>query len=124
MKPLAALLFLAIAACGDPQATRNQSAAAAGAEPPAGAEKIECAVNGALGFERVCVVERTAGSDGLILIVRHPSGGFRRLQVTKDGRGIIPADGAESAAVRILDDSHIEVAIGSDRYKLPATVRK
>jgi hypothetical protein len=125
MRPTAALaICLLVAACGDPKASGGESRAAAGAEAPAGAEKIDCAVNGALAFERVCVVERTAGGDGLVLTIRHPSGGFRRLQVTRDGRGVIPADGAESAAVRVLDDSHIEVAIGSDRYKLPATIRK
>lgn len=124
MKTPALLALLVLAACGDPKATDDQREAARESEAPAGAEKIECAVNGALSFERVCVVERSTGSDGLVLTVRHPSGGFRRLQVTRDGRGVIPADGAESAAVRILDDAHIEVAIGSDRYKLPATIRK
>jgi hypothetical protein len=120
MNKLALLALLSLAACGDPKSSADQREAAA----PAGAEKIDCAVNGAIGFERVCVVERSTGADGLVLTVRHPSGGFRRLQVTRDGRGIIPADGAESAVVRILDDAHIEVAIGSDRYKLPATIRK
>jgi hypothetical protein len=124
MRHLALLAALLLAACGDPKATGDESRVAAEAEATAGAEKIECAVNGAVGFERVCVVERTAGADGLVLTLRHPSGGFRRLQVTKDGRGVIPADGAESAAVRVLDDHQIEVAIGSDRYKLPATIRK
>jgi hypothetical protein len=124
MRELFVLAVLVLAACGDPKATRGQSQAAAEAEAPPGAEKIDCAVNGALAFEPVCVVERVTGGTGLVLTIRHPSGGFRRLQVTADGRGVIPADGAESAAVRILDDAHIEVAIGSDRYKLPATIRK
>jgi hypothetical protein len=122
MRQIALPAVLLLAACGDPKAGGGESQAAA--EAAAGAEKIDCAVNGAVGFERVCVVERTAGADGLVLTIRHPSGGFRRLQVTKDGRGVIPADGAESAAVRVLDDHQIEVAIGSDRYKLPATIRK
>jgi hypothetical protein len=124
MNKPAFLAFLVLAACGDPTATADQGEAAAGADAPAGAEKIDCAVNGALRFERVCVVERTTGGEGLVLTVRHPSGGFRRLQVTRDGRGVIPADGAEGAVVQILDDAHIEVAIGSDRYRLPATIRK
>jgi hypothetical protein len=125
MRQLAAFaVLLLFAACGDPKASGGQREAASEAEAPAGAEKIDCAVNNAVAFERVCVVERTAGADGLVLTIRHPSGGFRRLQVTRDGRGVVPADGAESAAVRVLDDNHIEVAIGSDRYKLPATIRK
>lgn len=125
MNRLAFLALLALAACGDPKAAADQRRSADdGGEGAAGAEKIDCAVDGAPSFERVCVVERTTGSEGLVLTVRHPSGGFRRLQVTRDGRGVIPADGAESAGVRILDDAHIEVAIGTDRYKLPATIRK
>lgn len=120
--PLAGLLLLA--GCGDPKASREETQAAATAEAPPGAEKVDCAVNGAVAFERVCTVERISGADGLVLTLRHPSGGFRRLQVTKDGRGVVPADGAEGAAVTVLDDNHIEVAIGSDRYRLPATVRK
>jgi len=120
MNKFALLALLSLAACGDRQASSDPSGAAASA----GAEKIDCAVDGAAGFERSCVVERSTGSDGLVLTVRHPSGGFRRLQVTRDGRGIIPADGAESAVVRILDPAHIEVAIGSDRYRLPATIKK
>jgi hypothetical protein len=122
MRTFILLALLGLAACGDPKAAGGGSDSTV--EAAAGAEKIDCAVNGAIGFERVCVVERTAGADGLVLTIRHPSGGFRRLQVTKDGRGVVPADGAESAAVRVLDDAHIEVAIGSDRYKLPATIRK
>jgi hypothetical protein len=120
MNKLALPALLSLAACGGPSSTADQREAAASA----GAEKIDCAVDGAAGFERACVVERSTGAEGLVLTVRHPSGGFRRLQVTRDGRGVIPADGAESAVVRILDDGHIEVAIGSDRYKLPATIRK
>ncbi|MBV8686362.1 MAG: hypothetical protein JOZ90_03615 [Alphaproteobacteria bacterium] len=111
------------AACGDPKASR-QEAEAAQAAGAGGDDRIDCAVNGAVAFERVCSVERESGADGLILTVRHPSGGFRRLKVTRDGRGVIPADGAEGATVTILDDRHIEVAIGTDRYHLPATVGK
>jgi len=120
MNKLALLALLSLAACGDSNSAAGRREAAAAA----GAEKIDCAVDGAVGFERACVVERSTGADGLVLTVRHPSGGFRRLQVTRDGRGVIPADGAESAVVRVLDDAHIEVAIGGDRYKLPATIRK
>ena len=108
MKRLAALLPL-LAACGGPPA--------AGAE-----ERIECAVDGAAAFERVCIVERTAGRD-VLLTLRSPSGSFRRLVATQDGRGVMAADGAEPAAVRVVGKDLIEVSIGADRYRLPARVR-
>lgn len=110
MKRLAALLFLLPGACGGPPAgTRAE-------------DRIECAVDGAAAFERVCTVERTAGPE-IFLTLRSPSGSFRRLTVTRDGRGVAAADGAEPATVTIVGKDLIEVAIGSDRYRLPARVR-
>ena len=55
--------------------------------------------------------------------VRKPDGGFRRLRVTRDGRGVVAADGAERAQVTIIADDRIEVSIGGDTFRLPATVR-
>lgn len=108
MKRSAALLPL-VAACGGPPAPRAET-------------RIECAVDGAADFARVCTVERSPGPDA-VFTVRTPSGSFRRLAVTSDGRGVMAADGAEAAAVRIVGKDLIEVAIGGDRYRLPATVR-
>ena len=108
MKRLAALLPL-LAACGGPPAAKAE-------------ERIECAVDGASAFERVCTVERTAGRD-VLLTLRSPSGSFRRLVATEDGRGVMAADGAEPATVTIVGKGLIEVSIGSDRYRLPARVR-
>jgi hypothetical protein len=92
-----------------------------GHEAAAVEEKIECAVEGA-SFERVCSVERSAGTETL-LTLRGPDGSFRRLVVTGDGRGVAAADGAEPASVKVLGRDLIEVSIGSDRYRLPARVR-
>jgi len=105
MKRLAALLPI-LAACGGPPAARVE-------------ERIDCAVDGAAAFERVCVVERT----DVLLTLRSPSGSFRRLVATQDGRGVMAADGAEPATVTIVGKGLIEVSIGSDRYRLPARVR-
>ncbi len=58
-----------------------------------------------------------------MLTVRHPDGGFHRLRVTRDGRGVIAADGAQAATVTIIDKGAIEVAIDDARYRLPATVK-
>jgi hypothetical protein len=115
MKRLILLLCPLAAGCGEPD----------GGDPAqsAGSEKVECAVDGAAAFERVCAVERTSGTDGLVLTLRAPSGGFRRLLVTRDGRGVVAADGAEPALVRPLGPGGIEVSVGPDRYRLPATVK-
>lgn len=107
MKRLAALLPL-LSACGGP--------------PAAADERIECAVDGAAEFAPVCTVERSAGDEPR-LTLRSPSGSFRRLAVTGDGRGVAAADGAEEARVEVIDRGLIEVSIGADRYRLPATVR-
>jgi hypothetical protein len=119
-RALPILTALALCACGDPDGARKDAFAAAAEE----SGRIDCATEGAAGFERVCAVERSAGPDGLVLTVRSPSGSFRRLLVTNDGRGVIAADGADPATVTLLGDDRIEVAIAGDRYRLPATVKK
>ncbi|MEO5494886.1 MAG: hypothetical protein ABIR08_12780 [Sphingomonas sp.] len=86
-------------------------------------ERIECAAAGVATFARDCTVERTQAAEGLVLTVRRPDNGFRRLLVVGDGRGVIAADGAEAATVTLIGDGRIEVAIGGDRYRLPATVK-
>lgn len=108
MKRLAAP-FLLLAACGGPPAAKA-------------GERIECAVDGAAAFERVCTIERTVGRETLFTI-RSPSGSFRRLVVTQDGRGVMAADGAEAADVRVIGKDLVEVSIGADRYRLPARIR-
>ena len=58
-----------------------------------------------------------------MLVIHHPDGGFRRLLVTTDGRGVVTADGSDQASVAVIDPGTIEVAVGDDRYRLPATVK-
>jgi len=84
--------------------------------------QIICARAGSDDFARVCTLERTKDAQGLILTLRHPDGVFRRLLVTRDGRGVVAADGAELATVSVRGANEIEVALGGDRYRLPATV--
>jgi len=119
----ASLLFL-LAACGEAK-TDHAALANVEAEQRAATENdgnIVCARQGSSDFARVCTVDREQVASGLILTVRHPDGAFHRLLVTKDGRGVIAADGAEKAVVTVLDKDSIEVALGGDRYRLPATV--
>jgi hypothetical protein len=86
--------------------------------------RINCALAGADTFQRACRVDRGTDTAGrLVLTVHHPDGGFRRLLVTRDGRGVTAADGAQPAKVGIVDAGEIEVAIGNDIYRLPATVK-
>ncbi len=85
--------------------------------------KVVCAVSGATVFARVCEIERNQTEGGLMLTIRHPDGGFRRLMVVKDGRGVIAADGAEAAVVKSISAREIEVSIADNHYRLPATVK-
>jgi hypothetical protein len=82
--------------------------------------KIACATDGGEMVDQGCTVDTEA--DGT-LVVRNPDGGFHRLRPTNDGSAIVAADGAERAQVGIVDGNTLEVAIGGDRYRLPATVK-
>ncbi len=110
----AAFLIFMLSACGDP-------ATETGAAPAAGT--IMCAVSGATDFESTCQLEQSQTEAGLLLTVRHPGGGFRRLQVVQDGRGVIAADGADTAFITLRGTKEIEVVIAGDKYLLPATAR-
>ena len=85
-------------------------------------ELVDCAIGGAERFERVCRLEQREADDGLTLTIRNPQGGFRRLLLPRDGSGAVAADGAERATVTVIADGRAEVAIGGDRYRLPATM--
>ena len=83
---------------------------------------IDCALAGAQSFSRACTVEQSGGEGAVILTLRHPDGGFRRLQVTQDGRGVATADGAIPAQISVEGLRDIGITVGNDRYRLPATV--
>ena len=59
-----------------------------------------------------------------MLTLRHPDGSFHRLLTTRDGHGLIAADGAVPARVSVVGPDLIEVTLSGDRYRLPATVKK
>ncbi len=105
-------LVLALSACNSPPATAPR-------ERPAKTNLIPCATGNAP-LTTTCTVELA----GKLVTVRNPDGGFHRLLVTRDGRGLIAADGAQPAKVTPVDTDTIEVAIANDRYRLPATVAR
>ncbi len=86
----------------------------------AGEGRIDCALGGAEQFDRACTLDRMNSADGVVLVVGREGAGFRRLLITTDGRGVIAADGVDAANVSIVSDGFIEVAIGGDRFRLPA----
>jgi len=113
---LAWLLPPMLAGCGQAAPTGQ---AAAGAPD----DRIDCRLAYSTQFDRFCTIEYGESDAGRTLVVRKPDGGFRRLLVARDGRGVVAADGAEPAQVTIIADDRIEVAIGGDTFRLPATVR-
>lgn len=110
------LLIAGLAACGDREAPTY------GVTQDEG-NRIECRFGGASQFERSCTFERE-GEGNALLVIRKPDGGFRRFRIVSDGRGVVAADGAEPARVTILANDLIEVEIGGDRFRLPATLRR
>ncbi|MCP6280310.1 hypothetical protein NL459_27160, partial [Klebsiella pneumoniae] len=67
------LLPLSLAACDRvPEAVRDPVAA--------NADRIDCATGRAV-LAANCTVERRADHDGIVLTLRHPDGGFRRLRI-------------------------------------------
>ena len=118
MRVAAALVLLTAAACSPEP---SGAARAQDGTPHAESNLVQCAPAGESAFARACAVERSREGEVLFLTVRHPDGGFRRFEVLSDGRGLAPADGAEPAQSRIVEGV-LEVAVGSDRYRFPATV--
>lgn len=116
----AALLLLA--ACGEPAPEAAAPAESNPAKVAAANDHILCA-RGRDALAPTCTAEQEQGESGLIVTVRQADGGFHRLRVTRDGRGVVAADGAVPARVTIVDDTRIEVAVGDARYRLPAAVR-
>lgn len=119
------LLAAALAACGESRTDTQVLAKAEANQAAAAADegRVNCAPAGTQAFARVCEIERAESDRGMVLTLRHPDGGFRRLLVTNDGRGVVAADGAEPAVVTLVGGDEIEVAIGDDHYRLPATAK-
>ena len=90
-----------------------------GSDAIPGVEPIPCGTSAAR-MAPDCTIERDASPDGTVLTLRNPDGSFRRLLIVRDGRGVVAADGAESARVSPAGGKDIDVAIGGMVYRLPA----
>ena len=117
-------LILLLAACDN----KPDNSVLAEAEQRAGNQagndgKIECAIDGDSNFTRGCFTERLSGEGGVTMIIRHPDGGFRRFNVLTDGHGLEAADGFDKAKISIVEDGKILVAVGPDKYLLPAQIK-
>ena len=104
MRIFSLALILAVAACGVPKSE------------PAPGEMVACALDGAAQFTASCRVECQIVPGGSILVIRHPDGGFRRFEI--EGDSVRTADGLTATSVTVSPKA-TEVAVGSDRYRLP-----
>src|SRR3546814_6283149 len=95
----AGLLMLLLAAC-DGGADKD---ALADAEADGAINgRIACALEGAKPFDRNCTIDEMHGGDGMILIVWRADSGYRRLQVTTDGRGLVARSEEHTSELQTL----------------------
>lgn len=95
--------------------------AACGVAAPEGTN-IPCALNGSPAWHEDCRVERDASADSIILTLRHPDGGFRRVTLGREGWGLVTADGADPVTVVQQPDGHVGLRIAGDRYRVPGAL--
>lgn len=115
---LAGLLLLA--GCSSERDASEQgsgSPKAAGASV-ADADRVACALDGALAFDDGCTLEQAQAEGAPVVIIRHADGGFRRFAILPDG-SLGEADGAQKAVIN-RDGGTIEVSVGADRYRIEA----
>lgn len=113
-----AALTLLVAACS--QGGGNGAAPPDGGATSGTSAQVACAINGALNYTESCTVEKVAGADTAMLVIRHADGGFRRFDIISPDT-LAEADGAVKATV-LRSGSTVEVTIGSDRYRLAASL--
>lgn len=114
MRAFPAVALLALVACNRGEAQPQASD---------GAQRIECAQGEGSEFGPDCLVEKVAGEEGLEFVVRHPGGAFRRFRIAQDRTSMIAIDGADEAVSTLSGDPpELEVTVGPDRYRFPATL--
>ena len=123
LRIFSAVPLLLVAACGGPAETAApgdpQVDVATGTPAGEPVERIACAIGDA-DYADVCSIDRARARDGTVLTIRHPDGGFRRLNLSADGQTVSAADGAAPVEVLARGEGGTEVAIADVRYRLPA----
>lgn len=84
---------------------------------------VSCALGDETEFTPSCSLQRLDGAARSTIVLGRGDVGFRRFVITADGRGLTAADGAEPARVAIIGAAEVEVTVGNDRYRLPATIQ-
>lgn len=93
----------------------------AGVEPeaPANAQLVACAPAGSRDFAQECALEHNEVKGERVITLRHPDGGFRRVNIS--ARALQAADGAD-AARSATAGGLVEVSIAEDRYRIPESL--
>ena len=97
----ALVLPLLLAACGEGAPGLSE----------ADGEVLDCALDGAAKFAPDCRISETSIEGESVSVIRHPDGGFRRLDELRQ-----PRDGAIAAQSRV-EGAYVVVQIGDDRYR-------
>jgi hypothetical protein len=111
-------LALLTSGCARSHAEDGNAIAAAGAQAAGRADESGRVLwaRSTVELHRICTIKQTQRQSGLVLTLPYTDGGFRRSQITGDSRGVTAADGAKVAEIAI------EVTLGDDRYRFPATI--
>jgi hypothetical protein len=118
-----AMLLAAGCSAGKPDNSKLAEVEKKAAESADEDGRVLCALDGAEKYGRTCTMDRKTTQTGEEIVLSRGDGGFRRLRVLTNGRGVEVADGAEPAKLNVVEEGLLDVAIGSDRYRLPAATK-
>ena len=109
---------LALTGCSQEPESPAQPSAAPAVVGGTRLRAVPCALRGATRYAQECLVESNSENGTTILIIRHPDGGFRRLEEVDGGKSFRAADGADTAVVTV-DKDKLAVAVEEDHYLFP-----
>lgn len=81
-----------------------------------GGQPVECALGNSADFRHGCRLVEIAGKGATYFIVRHPDGGFRRLELADSETGFVAGDGA-AASSSAREGDYVILSVGGDRYR-------